>query len=163
MSAASFLHSSFLQAINAVMLWRVQVPQASEHLYAAKLQTRCDICCACQSICPFIPTDSGMPRVVDPRKSLQSKTMHGCVPVGQPIAVSTFCYRFIESVRMMVCVICASRLEASHCVACGTASTSMVRLEIFTLWAPLSSYTILSPCLTVNPHPDRSLVTEPSV
>ena len=62
MSAASFLHSSFLQAINAVMLWPVhvqKVPQASEHLCPAELQTRCDICCACQSICPFIPTDSG--------------------------------------------------------------------------------------------------------
>ena len=65
MSAASFLHSSFLQAVNAVMLWFVcaeKVPQASEHLCPAKLQTRCDICCACQSICPFIPTDSGVPR-----------------------------------------------------------------------------------------------------
>ena len=62
MSAASFLHSSFLQAINAVMLWLVRVekvPQASEHLCPAKLQTRCDICCVCQSISPFIPTDSG--------------------------------------------------------------------------------------------------------
>ena len=70
MSAASFLHSSFLQAVNAVMLWLVRaekVPQASEHLCPAKLQTRCDICSACQSICPFIPTDSGLPRTVDPR------------------------------------------------------------------------------------------------
>ena len=49
MSAASFLHSSFLQAINAVMLWLVRVekvPQASEHLCPAELQTRCDICSA---------------------------------------------------------------------------------------------------------------------
>ena len=39
MSAASFLHSSFLQAVNAVMLWLVRaekVPQASEHLCPAK-------------------------------------------------------------------------------------------------------------------------------
>ena len=59
MSAASFLHSSFLQAIDAVMLWPVhveKVPQASEHICPTKLQTRCDICCACQSICPFIFT-----------------------------------------------------------------------------------------------------------
>ena len=73
MSIASFLHSSFLQVINAVMLWPVhaeKVPQASEHLCPAKLQTRCDICCACQAICPFIPTDSGVPRTVDPQKSL---------------------------------------------------------------------------------------------
>ena len=84
-SAASFLHSSFLQAINAVMLWLVRVekvPQASEHLCPAKLQTRCDICCACQSVGPFIPTDSSVPRTVDPQKSLQPKTVHGCVSVG---------------------------------------------------------------------------------
>ena len=65
MSAASFLNSSFLQAINAVKLRPVHVqkiPQASEHLCPAKLQTRCDICCACQSICPFIPTDTGVQR-----------------------------------------------------------------------------------------------------
>ena len=44
MLAASFLHSSFLQAINAVMLWLVRVekvPQDLEHLCPAKLQTRC--------------------------------------------------------------------------------------------------------------------------
>ena len=62
MSAASFVHSSFLGEINAVMLWPVhveKVPQASEHLCLAKLQTRCDICFAIQFISPFIPTDSG--------------------------------------------------------------------------------------------------------
>ena len=81
MSAASF----FLQAISAVMLWPVhvqKVSQASEHLCPAKLQTRCDICCACQSICLFILTDSGLPRTVDPQTSLQPKTVHGCVPAG---------------------------------------------------------------------------------
>ena len=43
LSATSFLHSSSLRAINAVMLWPVHVqnvPQASEHLCPAKLQTR---------------------------------------------------------------------------------------------------------------------------
>ena len=53
---------------------------------------------------------------------------------GQPILDSTFCRRLIESVRMMACVTCASRCEASHCIACVTASTSMVRLEVVTLW-----------------------------
>ena len=86
MSAASFPHSSFLQAIDAVMLWTAhvrKVPQASEHLCPAKLQTiiMC-YCCACQSICPFIPTDSGVPRTVDPQKSSWPKTVHGCLPVG---------------------------------------------------------------------------------
>ena len=67
MSAASFLHSPFLQAINAVMLWPVHVQkvlQASEHLCPTKLQTRCDICCVCQSICPFISIDSGVPNTL---------------------------------------------------------------------------------------------------
>ena len=84
MSAPSFLHSSFLQAISAVMLWPVhvqKVPQASEHLCPAKLWTRIDICSACQSICPFILTDSSVPRTADPQKSLKLKTVHGCVPV----------------------------------------------------------------------------------
>ena len=55
MSAASFLHFSLLQAINAVMLWLVRVekvPQASEH------------------VCPLIPTDFCMPKTIDPQKSL---------------------------------------------------------------------------------------------
>ena len=53
MSAASFLLSSFFQAVSAVMLWHVhvqKVPQASEHLRPAEPHTRCDICCACQSL-----------------------------------------------------------------------------------------------------------------
>ena len=73
MSAASFLHSSFLQAIDAAMLWPVcvqKVPQVSEHLCPAKLQTRCDILYTHQSFCPFIPPDSGEPRTVDPQMSL---------------------------------------------------------------------------------------------
>ena len=48
-----------------MMLWPVhveKVPQASEH--PAKLQTGRDICCACQFVCPFIPTDSGVPTEV---------------------------------------------------------------------------------------------------
>ena len=51
MLAASFLHSSFLRTISAVMLWPIHVqkaPQALKHLCRAKLQTRCDVCCACQ-------------------------------------------------------------------------------------------------------------------
>ena len=71
--AASFLHSSFLQAINVVMLWPVhveKVPQASEHLCTAKLQTRCDMCYVCQSVCRSISSHSGMTRATDPQKFL---------------------------------------------------------------------------------------------
>ena len=112
MSAASFVHS-FLQAINAVMFWPVhvqEVPKALEHLCPAKLQTKRDVCCACQSICPFIHTDSGIPRAADPQKSLQPKTVHGCVPVGAAHSKGgDLCRRFIESVRKMACVIRVSR------------------------------------------------------
>ena len=42
--------------------------------------------------------------------------------------------------RMMACVICASGWKANHCIACVTASTSMVRLEVMALWDPLKDY-----------------------
>ena len=97
-------------------------------------------------------------------RSLCSRRLYMAVcQSGQPIPESTFCRMFIESVRMMACVICASRWEACHCIACVTASTSIGRLEVVTLWAPLFSCTVLPPCLTVNPQSDRSFVTEPSV
>ena len=92
MSISFFLHSSFLQVISAVMLWPVhvqKVPQASEHFCPAKLQTRCDICCACQSICPFIPTDSGVPRAADPQKSLWPEIHRSlCGPAHDPHCIS---------------------------------------------------------------------------
>ena len=82
-SATSFLHSSFLQVIYSLIysltLWLVhvqKVPQTSEPLCPTKLQTSRDICCANQSVCLFIPTDSGVPRAVDPQQSLQPKTVH---------------------------------------------------------------------------------------
>ena len=106
MLATFSLHSSFLQAISAVMLWPVYVqniPQASEHLCRTKLQTRCDICCACQSICPYIGTDSGMPSTVDPQKSFRRRLCMAVCQSGQPIPDATIC-RSIESVRMMACV-----------------------------------------------------------
>ena len=134
MSASFFLHSSFLQAISAVMPWPVlvqKVPQASKHLCPAKLQTRCDVCCGCRFIYPFIPTGSGVPRTVDPQKSVQPRLCMAVCQSEQPIPDSTFFSRVIESVRM-ACVICVSRWEASHCFACVTASTPTVRLEVVT-------------------------------
>ena len=143
MSAASFLHSSCLQVINAVILWPVhvqKVPQASDHLCPAKLQTKCDICYACQSFCPFIPTDSGVLRTVDPQTSLSPKTVRALCQSGQPIPDSAFCRTFMVSVRMMAFVICASRWEARHCIACVTASTSMVWLEVVTVGSTVFMY-----------------------
>ena len=61
---------------------------------------------------------------------------------GQLIPLSAFCSRFIVSVGMMALVIHMPCLEISHYIVCVTASTPMVRLEVATLWAPLSSYTV---------------------
>ena len=44
-----------------------------------------------------------------------------------------------------------------------TASTSFVKLEDETVWAALSSWMMVAPCLIVKSHPDWCLVTEPSV
>ena len=52
-STASFLHSSFLKAIGAVVLWSflVQtVPQASQYFRSTKLRSTCDSGSACQFI-----------------------------------------------------------------------------------------------------------------
>ena len=136
MSAASFLYSSCLQAVNAVILWPVHVqkaPQASEHLCPAKLQTRCDICFALQLSAHSFPLTPACPGQ-QIHRSLCSRRL--CIAVcqsEQSIPDSIFCRRFIESVRMMACEICASRWETRRCIAYVTAYTSMVRLEVVTL------------------------------
>ena len=44
-----------------------------------------------------------------------------------------------------------------------TASTSLVKLEVGTVRAALSSWMVVAPLLTVKPYPDWSLVTKTSV
>ena len=78
MSAASFFHSSFLQAIITVILWPA-LQSSTKHICPARTQTRY-ACCACQSVCPFIPSDC-MATAADPQKSWQLEIVHGCVPV----------------------------------------------------------------------------------
>ena len=56
---------------------------------------------------------------------------------------------------MMACTVCALCWKASHCIACVTASTTMVRLEVVTVWAPLFSCTVLPTCLTMYPQSDQ--------
>ena len=73
---------------------------------------RCDICWACQSICPFIPTDSGVPRTVDPQKSLKSKTVHSCVSVGA--AHSRF-HRLQEVHQVCDCFVCWLLIVPATC------------------------------------------------
>ena len=61
-SFVSFLNSSVLQAISAVMLWPVyvqKVPQTSEHFCPAKLQTTCDIASLFARSFPLTPACPG--------------------------------------------------------------------------------------------------------
>ena len=44
-----------------------------------------------------------------------------------------------------------------------TASTSIVKLEVETVWAALSSWMVVASCLTVKPQPDWSLVTDRAI
>ena len=67
MPVASFLRSFFLRAINVVMVWPVHVQKALQA--SDKLQTKCDVCCACQTIFTFITSHSSITRAVDPQKS----------------------------------------------------------------------------------------------
>ena len=66
------------------------------------------------------------------------------------------CGRFIGWVcenAVMACVICMSRWEASHCIACVNASTSMVRLVGRTV------FEYRPPALLASENPNQSLVT----
>ena len=63
----------------------------------------------------------------------------------------------------MACVVWLSPLEGIQRRARVTASTSIVKLEVETVSAAMSSWMVVAPCLTVKPRPDWSLVTEPSV
>ena len=121
MSAASFLHSCFLQAINAVMLWPVHVQKVLKPRSASAL-----VSCRPDIISAVIASLSARSFPLTPacpgqliHRSLCSRRLSMVVSQsGQPIPDSTFCRRFIESVKMMACVICASRWEASRCVVC---------------------------------------------
>ena len=81
---------------------------------------------------------------------------------GQPIPESTFCKRFIEPVRMMACVNYVSVISgASHCIACVTASTSLVRLEVVTVGTTIFAYS-LSTLLDCEP-PTRQVPCDQAV
>ena len=82
---------------------------------------------------------------------------------GLPIPFFTFCSKRIQSVTMMACVVRLSPFKATQGRAWVPASTTIVKLEVETVEAALSSWMVVTPCLTLKPHPDWSLVTEPSV
>ena len=152
MSAISFLQSS---VISAVMLWPVHIqtgPQASKYLCSAKLWTRCDVCCACQSV--ILPLTWACPGQQIHRRLSSGRLCMAECQSGQPIPYSTFCSRSIESVRMMACIICVSHWEASHCVECVAASTSVVRLEIMTVGTTVFMH---SPSILFDCEPPTTL------
>ena len=93
MLAASFLPSSFLRVTTAVMLQPAhvqKVPQALKHLCPAKVQTRCDVFCACQSYARSFPSDCNMARTADILKSLQPKTVHSSAKQDSPSQTPPF-------------------------------------------------------------------------
>ena len=144
-SAASFLHSSFLQAIDTVMLQPVHVRKFLKPLNASALPScKSDVMSAVLASL----SDSSFPRTpaVDPR-SIQD---------------STFCSRFVEFVRMTACVICVSVWKASYCTASVTASTFMAELEVRSKTRRHQTYFFflsLSP-LPPPPPPTPSQITE---
>ena len=44
-----------------------------------------------------------------------------------------------------------------------TVSTSIVKLEVATVYSALSSWMVVTPCLTIKPRPDWSLVTDRAI
>ena len=84
----------------------------------------------------------------------------GTCKSGLPISPVTFCSKLIESVKMMASAVRLSYLEASQRTVRVTSSTSVGKLEVENVQALLFSWVVVSPCLTVKPHPDWSLVTD---
>ena len=169
-SSTSSFHASLLQAIDGVirLLLFVQVgSQAPQHFRSSETQATCEGRFARQSSWSFPPDislHSGMSRAVHPQEFSKVDVDHWNMPVWAS-HIFTFCIKLIESVRMMACMVWLSPLEANQRRAWVTASTSIVKLEFFflTVYAAVSSWMVVTPCWTVKPHPDWSLVTEPSV
>ena len=67
------------------------------------------------------------------------------VQSGHPMRPFTFCCKFIESVRMVACVVRLSPLEAVQRREWVIASTSIVKLEVETEKAALSSWMVVAP------------------
>ena len=78
-----------------------------------------------------------------------------CASQGSP-SHSTFCSRFMKYMEMMACVVCVSLWEANNHILCVTTSASMVRMEVVTLPALLSSFSPSTPLdwePTTTPYP----------
>ena len=102
-------------------LWALLPCQAAD-------QMRCLLC-----LSVYLPVQSHWLRLAQDSRSTEVFVAEDdawlCASQGSPFQTPPFAGgRFIESVRMMACAICASRWEASHCIACVTASMSMARL-----------------------------------
>ena len=156
-------YASLLQAIEDVMLYFVcpqAVSQAPQHFRSSEKQATCEGCFARQSVCSVVYLHSGMSRAVHPQEILKVDVDHRHIQSGLPIRLLTFCSKLVGSVRMMARVVPLSPLGAIQRRTWVTASTSIVQLEFEAVYAVLSSWMVVAPCLTVKPHPDWSLVTE---
>ena len=71
-------------------------------------------CFVCQSICPVISLDSGMPSAAHPQESSKVDVKHGHWPVWAShsmIPLFTFCSKLTGSVKIMACVVRLSSLS----------------------------------------------------
>ena len=122
MPAASFLHSLFFRRS---VLWCSCLSMFRKFLKpwrtSALPSCRPDVMitrCACQyNFAHSFPLTPECPGQLIHRSLCSRRLCMAVCQSGQPIPSPTLCSRFIESVRMMACVTCASRLEASHCIA----------------------------------------------
>jgi len=134
------------------------------------MQATCDGCFACQSYLLVFSLHPDVSRTVHPwgiSDGSHQTWMH------MPIWASDltfhfflffFCRKPTEPVKMIACVVWQSPLKAIQRRAWVTVSTSLSswRFRPNRLHCR-SSWMVVAPCLTVKPHPDWSLVTEPSV
>ena len=150
--SASFFHASLFEATNGVMslalcLWVVS--QASQHFRSSEEQTTWGAFVLPARLsawsfpftlaCPGQDTHRSFRRWLLTIDTFQS---------GLPMPP------FVASSLMMSCVVWLSPLEAIQWRIWVTASASIVKLDFETVQAALSSWMVVTPCLTVKPHPD---------
>ena len=149
LSSASPFHASLNEAIDGVtsLAFCPQVvSEAPQHFRSSEIQANCDALSASLSAWsfPFTPACPGQ---------YTYRSFRGWMLTLDPFVWAfTFCSELTESVWMMACVVW---FTSSGCVTASTSSQARG-------WGHESctdSWMVVAPCLTVKPHPDRTLVT----
>ena len=130
--AASFLCSSLLQAISAVVIWHVQVRKFPKtlstflpcHSAAVMSAVLVNLCDHSFHLSPARPRQS-----VHSSIAFAAKNRMAVCPSGLPIPVCIICNRFVELVTMMACMICQSLWIASHYIAWVTGQSGCCNSE----------------------------------